>query len=238
LFLLYFKGGGRLLRPDLRESINSHLKQNSNIGSNRLVKKKKNALFVEDTLCEDFVPVRYLIDTQKELFKTFAFRNEISYSTFYKYLKHDGVYKKAFRLTDICDYCEWAKKNEKVIRKICSDENYIVNDFFDHKDAIKFLKSKKAELNPLDEQKLNYYDQIIYKIEDFGIVSYHKWVAKNQREAYNFQRESVEFLNNKIMIVADFKQKIPIGLSPFQVSKEYYAQQLRTCLGKFTYSSY
>ena len=61
---------------------------------------------------------------------------------------------------------------------------------------------------------------------------FHKNVARCQRIAYNLHHTKEEFLNNKILIEIDFKQKICIGLSPRQVSSEYFNQVLRTCLGK------
>ena len=60
---------------------------------------------------------------------------------------------------------------------------------------------------------------------------FHKNVAKAQRSAYNVQRKDVNVLRDKILIELDFKEKIVIGLSPRQINKDYYNQQLRSCLG-------
>ncbi len=61
----------------------------------------------------------------------------------------------------------------------------------------------------------------------------HKVNASIQREAYTFQRNSKEFLKNKVFIDLDFKQKIIIGLSPIQVNSEFYNLENRTLLGKY-----
>ena len=60
----------------------------------------------------------------------------------------------------------------------------------------------------------------------------HRTNADTQRKAYNFQRKDKESLRKQILIEVDFKQKIVIGLSPKQINKEYYNQEVRTCLGK------
>lgn len=62
-------------------------------------------------------------------------------------------------------------------------------------------------------------------------------MAKAQRAAYN-SHLSPDFLQNKILIELDFKQKIKIGLGPRQVSAEYYEQQERSCLGIFYFTKY
>lgn len=56
-------------------------------------------------------------------------------------------------------------------------------------------------------------------------------MANAQRKAY-IKHKTAEFLTkDKILIEADFKKKIKIGLSPRQISSEYYEQQERSCLG-------
>ena len=52
-----------------------------------------------------------------------------------------------------------------------------------------------------------------------------------QRGAYNKQRTDIDNLRGKLLIEVDFKQKIVIGLSPRQVSSEYYNQVSRSLLG-------
>ena len=59
----------------------------------------------------------------------------------------------------------------------------------------------------------------------------HRNIANTQRKSYNEQRKSMNILTKNILIEVDFKQKIPIGLSPRPINKEYYEQELRTCSG-------
>lgn len=60
---------------------------------------------------------------------------------------------------------------------------------------------------------------------------FHKNIAHCQRIAYNDQHKNEDYLNGKLLIEIDFKQKIVIGMSPRQVSGEYYEQVLKSCLG-------
>ena len=48
---------------------------------------------------------------------------------------------------------------------------------------------------------------------------------------YNNQHKNARELANNILIEADFKQKIVIGMGPRQVSSEYYNQIAHSCLG-------
>ena len=50
---------------------------------------------------------------------------------------------------------------------------------------------------------------------------------------YNRDRESIELLQNHIVIELDFKQKIVTGMGPEQISYEYYRQMQFSCLGMF-----
>lgn len=67
-------------------------------------------------------------------------------------------------------------------------------------------------------------------IKDYQTLLFHKNVAKTQRSAYK-NHLKVEELRDKILIELDYKQNIKIGLSPRQVSSEYYSQKDRCCLG-------
>ena len=43
---------------------------------------------------------------------------------------------------------------------------------------------------------------------------------------------NIDEIRNGLLIELDFKQKIVVGLSPIQISKDYYNQQALSCLGK------
>jgi hypothetical protein len=71
------------------------------------------------------------------------------------------------------------------------------------------------------------------EIEDYQSILFHKNIAFLQRTAYSKQLKNLEELRNKILIELDFKQKFVIGMSPRQVSREFYNQTMRTCLGNY-----
>ena len=49
--------------------------------------------------------------------------------------------------------------------------------------------------------------------------------------AYKSHHENLDQLKENLLIEIDFKQKNVIGMSPRQVNKEFYEQQVRSCLG-------
>ena len=67
-------------------------------------------------------------------------------------------------------------------------------------------------------------------MDDYETILIHKNVSKVQRQAYQ-NHLKVGNLKGKLLIELDYKQKIKIGLSPRQVTDEYYNQKERSCLG-------
>lgn len=211
-----------------KEIINSYLNVNSNVASNRSTYKIENGVKVE-------IPVRYLENNLTETYKNFPFKDQVSKSTLVKYLKKDNVYKKPFRLTDLCDYCEWYNQSLPTIKKAFSKfDDFQLSDEFEIGKLIRYLEGKidleKAEAN--DEEKITFYEFLVHKLGKMETVLGHKSIKNIQRLAYNNQRKNIKFLSDKILIELDFKQKIMIGVSPRQVNKEFYKVELRTCLGK------
>ena len=84
----------------------------------------------------------------------------------------------------------------------------------------------------MTEERKDELRLIIESLNEYIIVLGHQEVARVQRESYNFQRKSKEILRNNLLIEMDFKQKIAIGLSPEQANREFYKQELKSCLGK------
>jgi hypothetical protein len=72
---------------------------------------------------------------------------------------------------------------------------------------------------------------LIDDLKAYEAILFHKNVAHCQRTAYKQHHKFVEELEGKILIEIDFKQKIVIGMSPNQISSEYYEQTMRSCLG-------
>jgi len=81
-----------------------HLKNNSSVSSNRIIKNKKDLIET---------PVRYLNDAKVELYKTLPFGNNICKSTFDKYTKAER-HINPMKLTGVMLY----NTNEKIIRNI------------------------------------------------------------------------------------------------------------------------
>ena len=72
----------------------------------------------------------------------------------------------------------------------------------------------------------------IQKIRKLEIIRFHSQIAERQRKCYKNNLNDHKLFDNSIVIEMDFKQKILIGLSPRQVSGEFYRQQQRNLLGK------
>ncbi len=89
-----------------------HLKNNSSVSSNRIIKNKKDLIET---------PVRYLNNAKVELYKTLPFGNYICKSTFDKYTKAEHHIKKIERKTDVCDFCDWMRVKSKSIVNFCRE---------------------------------------------------------------------------------------------------------------------
>ncbi len=90
--------------------------------------------------------------------------------------------------------------------------------------------SENAQDESLRDKYKNYLSAID-EIEDYQSILFHQNIAYSQRVSYSHQIKNIDFLTNKLLIELDFKQKFVIGLSPRQVSREYYNQTMRSCLG-------
>lgn len=228
----------------MRDSIRSFLNENSNIGANRLViNRDKN-----DKRYKQKIPVRYLEKNQTELYNEFPHADKISKDTFIKYMKMSNEFKKPFRWTDLCDYCEKGKKIKSDLVRALTDLKYEWQTNFDLEHIRKFLIDKRNEFGGKcaaaaaesgdNRQELDLYNELknvnttIENVDCYDAIEFHKNVARCQRIAYNNHRKNVDVLRGKIMIEVDFKQKIVIGMGgPRQVNSEYYEQQQRSCLG-------
>ncbi len=151
------------------------------------------------------------------------------------------------RLTDLCDYCEVGFSLRKNIVNYFKEEYYLLQDDLNDLDSVEkasdYFKNKAIELRTNFESstdttfrlqtKVEYEkcNKIIQDLDDYRVILFHKNVAKSQRLAYNNDYKKVDSLRGKIMVEVDFKEKIKIGLSQRQASKEFYNQQQRSCLG-------
>lgn len=129
------------MNQEIRNSIKEHLNENSQISSNRLF-KNKDRLDVNFGLKQ---PTRYLDDNQKELYKSFKYANQLSRQTFVNYLKKSGQFKKPFRLTDMCEYCEKLREIKKNIINDLREFEFESPENIDVSNAILFMKAKLYE---------------------------------------------------------------------------------------------
>lgn len=157
------------------------------------------------------------------------------------------------RMSDMCEYCEKGILLKKKITEFIKNEGYTIKtNTFDVRDLIKEFNQKAVQLlqqksqiqvnetnNSCNEPLVsnvqdNYekYRSAHYDLQDYEAILFHKNVAKCQRLAYNNHRKNLEELRGKLLIELDFKEKIKIGMSPRQVSREFYEQISVSCLGK------
>lgn len=78
----------------MKFKIEQHLKSLSNVASNRFLKKLQSNAY-------------YCSVSKKEAYNSFKFKNKIRFSTFHKHIS--DKFKKPFRFTDLCEYCEHNK---------------------------------------------------------------------------------------------------------------------------------
>lgn len=153
----------------MKDSIKAYLQTRSNEASNRRV---INPAFDPDNDNDKCVSVRYLDDNMMALYNEWVTTKNLdeetkpSLSTFKKYLTKEGIYKKPYRWTDLCDYCESLRKlKTKLPNELAefgyewpSDLSYAEDNIREHfrntEQAVQFLKNKKTEKNGVDTQKV------------------------------------------------------------------------------------
>jgi CRISPR/Cas system CMR subunit Cmr6 (Cas7 group RAMP superfamily) len=131
---------------------------------------------------------------------------------------------------------------KKKIGKVLKDDLFENDQNYDYDKIIDIYEQKKlkirneissAEKTKQQDLQSSYdkYKCLVQDIKDYQQALFHENVARAQRIAYKNDHESIQQLKETLLIELDFKQKIVIGMSPRQVNKEYYQQQIRSCLG-------
>jgi hypothetical protein len=140
-------------------------------------------------------------------------------------------YKKPFRLTDLCNYCEYKRGLILKLKRYSNEFNYQRNIQFKETsienidDFLSFITN-----NVTISEKLKV--EITELVYNYKILDFHRKLANTQREAYNDMKKNKDILRDSILIDFDFKQKIVIGLSPRQTNEEFYEQKQRCLFGK------
>ena len=210
-------------------AVNEHMMNISQEASNRTIIAKdcfKN---------KKIETVRYCNVSWLEAYFCFEYRDELSFSTFYKYV--EKIYKKPHRKTDLCHYCHEGKKLKNEIIRFCSEYHYIyeyspnnlsvcLNNYFDvdmndincskliqyflnlRNQAHKVLANSSNEISTFDKRNIDIFNDILYKLKNYYEIQVHKCIANGQRNIYNSNRTDIELLRNAIVIEIDFKQKI------------------------------
>lgn len=137
-----------------------------------------------------------------------------------------------FRLTDLCDYCEYGRELKIKLLDMASYYNFFIDLSQDLLDQKKVMENFLNFIKNLEDIRDEIKKKLIRMIIDYQELLYHKKIAQLQRNSYNSQRKNENyFLQDKILIDLDFKQKIVIGTGARQKSEDYYKQEIRVLLG-------
>lgn len=147
----------------MQTSIKQYLIEKSAVASNRLVAnknfQKNNPPGPEN---QKLLPVRYLEERQVELYKNFEHKNRVKKSTFHRYVKKSGIFKKPHRLTDLCEYCEKLRSTIKPELRIRLADFGYNHDEIEIEEAKRLLREKREEPPGLIDENLEKVS--IYKI--------------------------------------------------------------------------
>lgn len=70
---------------------------------------------------------------------------------------------------------------------------------------------------------------VMESLDDLETLEYHRSIAEKQRSSYKTMKDNLA--KDTLFIELDYKEKLKIGLSPVQISKEFYSQKQRSLLG-------
>jgi len=98
------------------------------------------------------------------------------------------------------------------------------------KHVIELLKSG------FDENEIIKANNLIEKLKKVELLDFHKSIAQRQRDSYNYLRANVP--EDTLFIEFDFKEKVKVGLSPEQISQEFFNLKTRYVLGNLDTKSF
>lgn len=119
------------------------------------------------------------------------------------------------------------KKKALAISKQHGFESSSVNDirlFFEKKMTLELVNTSRSH-------KLAELDTIVKRLRKLELLEFHYSIAQRQRKCYLNFKDNID--EETLFIDFDFKMKIKIGMSPEQVSYEFFKQQTRFVLGRF-----
>jgi hypothetical protein len=208
------------IAEDLVHSINEHMESISSQASNR-------------TVCSAIdnqpIGVWYCSMSFRKAYQTFAYREELRYSTFFKYVQKK--FKKPHRKTDICEYCDSGSKLKQIIidhLKTRIDSNVI-------EDLAKLDYDIENSSNDKEKQVENFLrfltnlkigsKEIRDHLFNLKQVYFHKRIANDQRYVFNQMRNDKDLLRDSIIIIMDYKQSILLDQGPIQLNAEFYSSK-------------
>ena len=88
--------------------------------SNRSIKSS----FKDSNNLKFDVPVYYRTKSLKEIFNSFPFKNEISFTSFFSYMNNQ--FKKPYRFNDLCQFCEYGKNLKNKLSGIAILKGFVL----------------------------------------------------------------------------------------------------------------
>ena len=167
-------GGASCKSESLISDLYSHLDSMSNISSDRTVQ-----MLFEGVLQD--VNVRYMKAPVLESYNLFPRQNEISLSSYYNHITKQ--YKRPHRLSDLCDYCEYATVLNANILDFLSIFSIHVEDNKDLNCHEIINQIRNSDSDDEDTKQL-----IISKLHDLRELQFHQHISLRQRNSYNAAR--------------------------------------------------
>ena len=236
-------GGAKLVPYNLIIELHEHMKSISEISAYRpYVARQYNRriptiVYKKRTISKTIKYVRHRQTTFRDAFmqyKTINFNKaynpenkKMKFNSFYKYARYH--YRKPFRPTDLCHYCEMGKQIIREIKKEVEINRYDFKQEYKAENLFNYFNQMLNRINNDSSLKIR---GILDKINDLKSIEFHKEIARRQREIYNKTREKPSYLKGNILIELDYKSKIRLGVGPRQLNKEYFLSTKKvSCLG-------
>ncbi len=77
--------------------------------------------------------------------------------------------------------------------------------------------------------QINDVKKILERLKKIELLDFHYNISRRQRDSYNRLKQNVP--DDTVFLELDFKERIKIGLSPEQISQEFYRLKSRYVLG-------
>ena len=207
----------------LKDAVYQHLVDNSSPMANNtsLVDGKR-------------VPSRGVIDSWDFLFHDFCLKNPLAPQHTVGKTKYDEwrkgfkIFKKAKKLTDVCEICVNGKKIVAQLGKLEQKYPGITKD--------PVIKSFEA-LDDVEQIEPHFEDHIVIKVQ--GLMRerqfYENHISGKNAQRDSFNREvsdlGKQIDGKKAIVILDYKENLKLNVGPVQQGRDYYEQTQRSLLG-------